>query len=51
MVQHVQMRETYPLHQPKPVSDRRLQTLDLMALAVATIMALGPLTAYAVVGG
>lgn len=51
MVQHVQTRETYPLHQPKPVSDRRLAALDRIALAVATVIALGPLTTYAVIGG
>lgn len=51
MVQHVQTSEIHPLHRPKPVSDGRLAALDRMALAVATVMALGPLTTYAVIGG
>lgn len=50
VVQHLQTADPHTLRQPKPVSDRRLAALDLTALALATVMALGPLTAYAVVG-
>jgi hypothetical protein len=50
MVQQVRAHDAYFNHQPRTVSDRRLATLDLTAVVVSTIMALGPLTAYAVVG-
>ena len=51
MAHHVQAKDTFTTERPNRVSDRRLARLDLTALAVSTIMALGPLTAYAIVGG
>ncbi|WP_170314828.1 hypothetical protein [Aquibium carbonis] len=50
MLQKVHAHDASLDRQPRRVSDRRLARLDLTAAIVSTIMALGPLTAYAVVG-
>jgi hypothetical protein len=43
--------DTVPALAPRPVSDRRLAALDLTGGILAVVMALGPLTAYALIGG
>jgi hypothetical protein len=35
---------------PRPVSDGRLQSLDAIAAILVVMMALGPLTTYAIFG-